>query len=83
MEYQMVSPNICNRIVLAGCQGCRVLYCEACNVAEVEIGALSLRLEIYAFNSLGEMVKEAGKKLAIMHDAEKERQPYASVGKAH
>jgi hypothetical protein len=59
----MESSNSCHRIVLAGNSGCRVLYCEECNVAEVEVGALSLRLEMTAFNSLGEMLQEAMNKL--------------------
>jgi hypothetical protein len=60
-----MSSNTCNRIVLAGAHGCRVLYCEECKVAEVEMGALSLRLEMQAFNSLGG--NDAGSDAALGH----------------
>jgi len=62
----MKTVNNCRRVVLAGSDGCRVVYCEECHVAEVEVGALSLRLEDHAFNSLAEMIQEAATRLAIL-----------------
>lgn len=53
----------CKRIVLAGMRGCRVSYCEDCRVAEIEVGALSLRLEVQAFGNLTEVLREANEKL--------------------
>lgn len=53
----------CKRIVLAGIHGCRVSYCEDCRVAEIEVGALSLRLEVQAFGNLTEVLREANAKL--------------------
>lgn len=41
----MQSINPCSKTVLAGEAGCRVLYCGHCRVVEIEIGALSFRLE--------------------------------------
>lgn len=34
----------CEKVELAGTQGFRVVYCRNCDVVELEIGALSLRL---------------------------------------
>lgn len=65
----MKSSNNCKRVVLAGSDGCRVLFCEECNVAEVEVGALSLRLEAHAFHTLGELLQEATAKLAVFNAA--------------
>jgi hypothetical protein len=34
----------CEKIELAGTQGFRVVYCRNCDVVELEVGAMSLRL---------------------------------------
>ncbi|CAG0992830.1 hypothetical protein MTYP_02376 [Methylophilaceae bacterium] len=59
----------CKRIVLSGSDGCRVSYCEDCRVAEIEVGALSLRLEVHAFNTLADVLQEAAAKLAAFNAA--------------
>lgn len=53
----------CKRTVIAGEAGCRVLYCRGCNVAELEIGSVSIRLEEGAFRALSAMLQEACLKL--------------------
>lgn len=73
----------CKRVVLAGSDGCKVSYCEDCKVTELEIGALSLRLEMQAFNSLGEMMQEAMAKLAIFKAAETQHDYFSRVGNVH
>jgi hypothetical protein len=80
---EMESSNSCHRVVLAGNAGCRVLYCEECNVAEVEVGALSLRLEMAAFHSLGEMLQEAMSSLAKIDSAKSGRNNYSHIGNMH
>jgi hypothetical protein len=52
--------------VLAGTEGCRVSYCEDCHVAEIEIGAVSMRLEVHAFSNLSQMLQEAQSKLTAL-----------------
>lgn len=69
--------------MLAGSDGCKVLYCEECNVAEVEVGALSLRLEAHAFNSLAEMMQEAVARLAVYSAAKSQSQFTTSVKNVH
>ena len=43
-KMNMATDNLCHRILLAKNQGCKVIYCEECDVTELEIGAMSLRL---------------------------------------
>ncbi len=59
----------CKRFILAGAEGCRVTYCEDCRVTEIEIGAVSLRLEMQAFTSLSQMLQEAQSKLTALDAA--------------
>jgi len=65
----MKPEKSCDRILLAGNEGCRILYCESCNVAELEIGALSLRLEINAFQTLHELICESLQKISMVQQA--------------
>lgn len=59
----------CKRMILAGTEGCRVTYCEDCRVAEIEIGAVSMRLEMQAFSNLNQMLQEAQARLAVLDAA--------------
>lgn len=79
----MKSSNICHRIVLAGKEGCRVLYCEDCKVAELEIGAMSLRLEAHAFESLAVMMRQAEQRLALAEATRLEERFNARSGNVH
>ncbi len=79
----MKSNEVCKRIVLAGAEGCRVLYCESCHVAELEVGAMSLRLELTAFNSLSELLKEASARLAVFNAAQAAHQFEANAKNVH
>lgn len=79
----MKTVNNCRRVVLAGNDGCKVLYCEECHVAEVEVGALSLRLEAQAFNSLAELLQEAAARLAVFSAAKSQSQFTTSIKNVH
>ncbi len=59
----------CKRIVLAGSQGCRVLYCPDCEVAELEIGAVNMRLEEEVFRTLTGILNDAAQALASLQGA--------------
>ena len=60
----MATDNLCHRILLAKNQGCKIIYCEECDVTELEIGAISLRLESESIEHLYAVLKEATSKLA-------------------
>lgn len=77
----MKSTRQCKRIKLAGGESCRVLFCESCNVAELEIGALSLRLDSPALQGLAEVLQEAKTALAILQAVE--MQPNLRQGAGH
>lgn len=59
----------CKRVILAGAGGCRVIYCEDCQVAEIEVGAISLRLDTSALANMSQLLQEAQSRLAAMEMA--------------
>ncbi len=74
----------CKKIMLAGNHGCRVSYCETHQVAELEIGALSLRLDIEAFSTLNELLNESMQKIALVSKVKAEHESlFNRLGKAH
>ncbi|MEZ0232973.1 MAG: hypothetical protein ACAH12_09040 [Methylophilaceae bacterium] len=79
----MKPANACKRVVLAGNDGCRILFCEECNIAEVEVGALSLRLDVQAFNTLSELLQEAASKVAIFNAAKAQNEVISGVRNVH
>lgn len=79
----MKPENACHRVVLAGEAGCRVLYCEDCQVAELEIGAMSLRLETPAFDTLAAVMQAAETRLARLKAARLEDGFIARSGNVH
>lgn len=62
----MKQKESCKRVLLAGDQGLRVLYCEACQVAELEIGAMSLRLEESSLHQMHDTISQALVKLSVL-----------------
>jgi hypothetical protein len=62
----MRKDEACKRIVLAGAEGCKIVYCEGCEVAEMELGAISVRLELSALNNLHTILGQAAMKLSVL-----------------
>jgi len=58
----------CKRVVLAGSEGCQVIYCPDCEIAELEIGAMNIRLEESVFRAVVIMLNSATKTLESMQD---------------
>ena len=56
----------CRRILLAGAEGCKIIYCEGCEVAEMELGAVSVRLELNALHNLQAVLGQAAMKLSVL-----------------
>lgn len=67
----MAKQNICKRIELAGTEGCRIVYCDDCKIAELEFGAISLRLELSAVYNLQSLLNTATRKLTILQSLPK------------
>lgn len=78
-----MNTSPCKRIVLAGTEGCRVSYCEDCHVAEIEIGAISLRLEVHAFSNLSQMLQEAQARLAAFNAARSAYEREGDISHVH
>lgn len=55
----MNSNTQCSKTVLAGENGCRVIYCHDCGVAEIEVGSVSLRLKVDAFRQFRHLIDDA------------------------
>lgn len=62
----MRQDDSCKRILLAGADGCRIIYCEGCEVAEMELGAISVRLELSAMHNLQAVLGQAAQKLSVL-----------------
>lgn len=56
----------CRRILLAGAEGCKIIYCDGCGVAEMELGAISVRLELNALHNLQAVLGQAAMKLSVL-----------------
>lgn len=62
----MEKAETCKRVLLAGTDGCKIIYCEACNIAEMELGAISVRLELNAIHNLQAVLAQAAMKLSVL-----------------
>jgi hypothetical protein len=62
----MNEAQACKRIKLAGSEGCNVIYCEACAVAEVTIGAMSVRVDLDSLYDLQAVLTESLMKLSVL-----------------
>lgn len=62
----MSKEEPCKRILLAGADGCRIVYCEGCAIAELELGAISVRLEESALHNLQAILGQALIKLSVL-----------------
>ena len=43
-----------------------IVYCEGCGVAELELGAISVRLELNALHNLQTVLYQASMKLSVL-----------------
>jgi len=55
----------CSRVLLSKNEIGRIVFCEGCSVAELEIGAISLRIEGSALNSLKMLLADAATRLTL------------------
>ena len=62
----MTNNELCTRLLLAGADGCKIIYCERCKVAELELGAVSVRLELNALHNLQAVLAQAAMKLSVL-----------------
>ena len=61
----MSNKESCSRVLLSKNEIGRIVFCEGCSVAELEIGAISLRIEGSALNSLKMLLADAATRLML------------------
>ena len=66
-----MSQPECTKIELANSLGVRLLYCKNCEVVELEIGAISLRLSPDMIQRMANMMMKASLKLEHVNAASK------------
>lgn len=66
-DHPMHHQAPCNKVLLAGNEGCRVTYCQTHQATELEIGAISIRLDVEAFSTLNALINEAMAKIQTLH----------------
>lgn len=69
-ERNLKETTQCARIYLSKNEGGVVIYCENCNVVELEIGAISMRIESASLPVLRRLLSDATTRLE-MHKQEK------------
>jgi hypothetical protein len=60
----MAPKNQHSRILLGKNEGGTIVYCEACEVVEVELGAISVRLDATSLEALSALFKDADIRLS-------------------
>jgi len=64
-DLAMNNEATCSRVLLSKNEIGRIVFCEGCSVAELEIGAISLRIEGSALNTLKMLVADAATRLTL------------------
>lgn len=78
----VMSQSDCTKIELANSLGVRLLYCKNCEVVELEIGAISLRLSPDMIQRVANMMMKASLKLEHVNAASKS-QPFTQQPLMH
>ncbi len=68
-----MSQSDCTKIELANSLGVRLLYCKTCEVVELEIGAISLRLSPDMIQRVANIMMKASLKLEYVNAANESR----------
>ncbi|WP_200876862.1 DUF6686 family protein [Methylotenera sp. L2L1] len=55
----------CLRILLSKNESGQIVFCENCNVAELELGAISLRIDAGTLHTLKALLADADTRLAL------------------
>jgi hypothetical protein len=63
----MSEESMCKKTLLSGQAGFRVHYCETHRTIELEIGAMSLRLDEDALEVMSDALDESVSKLQALH----------------
>jgi hypothetical protein len=78
----MIENNNCTKVLLANAMGVRMMYCKGCDVVELEIGAISIRLSPETIQRIANVMMKASLKLDNFYNA-KEAQPRVEPLRLH
>lgn len=56
----------CHKELLAGVNGCSVSYCHDCDIVELSLGAINIRLDIATLHQLQAILQQALIKLSVI-----------------
>lgn len=56
----------CHKELLAGVKGCNICYCHECDIIELTLGAINIRLEVAMLYQLQAMLQQALIKLSVI-----------------
>lgn len=77
-----MSESDCTKIELSNSLGVRLLYCKNCEVVELEIGAISIKLNPDMIQRMANMMMKASLKLEHINAASKP-QPFTQQQLMH
>ncbi|MEY3747166.1 MAG: hypothetical protein RL194_625 [Pseudomonadota bacterium] len=66
----MSESSGCEKIQVANAHGCRIYYCQTHQVAELEIGAISIRLDIEAYAALSGVMQQSHARIAVLNQTQ-------------
>lgn len=66
----MSESSGCEKIQVASAYGCRIHYCQTHQVAELEIGAISIRLDIEAYSALSGVMQQSHARIAVLNQTQ-------------
>jgi hypothetical protein len=65
-DGESIMNNPCNKLILAEGLGVRLIYCKNCDVIELEVGAISLRLNPNHVQQIANVMMKASLRLDRM-----------------
>ena len=65
LDHLANNQATCLRILLSKNESGQIVFCENCNVAELELGAISLRVEAGTLHALRSLLADATTRLAL------------------
>jgi hypothetical protein len=65
LDNETNSQASCLRVLLSKNESGQIIFCENCNVAELELGAISLRIDAATLHALRGLLADAVTRLAL------------------
>ena len=66
----MSESSGCEKIQVASAHGCCIHYCQTHQVIELEIGAITIRLDIEAYAALSGLMQQSYRRIAVLNQTQ-------------